>query len=158
MNPREMETVKEDARGRLDALLDEFGADPSCSDDLGVPRSSSGDPFFTARVLDALPEPLRWTGASPLTRVATLLAFHVAAAVVGVIVYRWASPRFFDQLSDRVSELSASPSAEGASPWAASLALAPGMDTASPGLAMLLVVLVVGLVAFWATRSHTRAT
>lgn len=132
---------------RIDALLSELDAE----DAAGVGSSSpvsGGDAFFTARVLNALPEPLRWTGATPMMRAATLLAFHVAAAVVGVIVYRWASPRLLDVAADRA--------AEAASPWAASLSLSPaGTDAAAPAAA---VVVVVGLVAFWATRSHTRAT
>ncbi len=133
---------------RLDALLSELGADENARID-GAPVSRvAGDVFFTARVLNALPEPLRWTGATPLTRAVTLLAFHVAAAVVGVVVYRWASPRLL--------EAAASRAAEAASPWAASLSLAPGgPDAAAPAAA---VVAVVGLVAFWATRSHTPAT
>ena len=130
--------------GRLDELLGELGAEGDA--DFRDP-TSGGDAFFTARVLDALPEPLRWTGASPLTRAATLLGFHVAAAVVGVMAYRWASPKIFD--------VAASRAAEAASPWASSLALVPVGDPVYPALA---VVAVVGLVAFWATRSHTRAT
>ncbi len=131
--------------GRLDQLLGELGAEAEASD-FRLP-TSGGDAFFTAQVLDALPEPLRWTGASPLTRVATILGFHVAAAVVGVMAYRWASPKIFD--------LAASRAAEAASPWASSLALVPVDDPVAPAVA---VVAFVGLVAFWATRSHTRAT
>lgn len=138
---------------RLDSLLSELDADGgSCAEPapLAPLGRSDGDPFFTARVLDALPEPLRWTGATPVMRAATLFAFHVAAAVVGVIVYRWASPRLLD--------VAASRAAEAASPWATSLSLAPaGTDSAAPAAAAA-VVAVVGLVAFWATRSHTRAT
>ncbi len=130
---------------RLDALLSELDADDSS----GFDTRPGADAFFTARVLQALPEPLRWTGASPLMRAVTLLAFHVAAGVVGVIVYRWASPRLLD--------VAASRAAEAASPWAASLSLSPGgSDSAAPAAAA--TVVVVGLVAFWATRSHTRAT
>jgi hypothetical protein len=132
--------------GRLDELLGELGAEAEADTEFHPP-ASGGDAFFTARVLDALPEPLRLTGASPLTRAATLLGFHVAAAVVGVIVYRWASPDIFD--------VAASRAAEAASPWASSLALVPVGDPVYPAMA---VVAVVGLVAFWATRSHTRAT
>lgn len=137
---------REQGQGRrLDALLDELGAQPEGDGRASV--SMRGDAFFTARVLDSLPEPLRWTGASPLTRAATLLAFNVAAAVVGVIVYRWASPQIFEVAANRATEA--------ASPWASSLALAPGVDAAYPAI---IVVLVVALVAFWATRTHTRAT
>lgn len=132
--------------GRLDELLGELGAEAEADTDFRPP-TSGGDAFFTAQVLDALPEPLRWTGASPLTRVATILGFHVAAAVVGVMAYRWASPKIFD--------VAASRAAEAASPWASSLALVPVDDPVVPAMA---VVAVVGLVAFWATRSHTRAT
>ncbi|MCR9165290.1 MAG: hypothetical protein ACE37F_26740 [Nannocystaceae bacterium] len=132
--------------GRLDELLCELGAEGESDAHAPAPMGG-GDVFFTARVLDALPEPLRWTGASPLTRAATLLGFHVAAAVVGVMAYRWASPRIFDVAATRA--------AEAASPWASSLALVPVDDPVYPALA---VVLVVGLVAFWATRSHTPAT
>lgn len=147
------DSVAPESGGRLDTLLSELDADgldgASTKPSVGpCPGPSGNDAFFTARVLDALPEPLRWTGATPLTRAATLLAFHVAAGVVGVIVYRWASPRLLD--------VAASRAAEAASPWASSLSLAPvGTDSAAPAAA---VVLVVGLVAFWATRSHTRAT
>lgn len=146
MNP--VPTRAGDNGGRLDSLLSELDADEgSCMDAAPLGRSD-GDAFFTARVLNALPEPLRWTGATPLMRATTLLAFHVAAAVVGVIVYRWASPRLLD--------IAASRAAEAASPWATSLSLTPaGTDSAAPAAA---VVAVVGLVAFWATRSHTRAT
>ncbi len=146
-------TRRDDEQGRLDELLGELLPEGSKVDpELDAPSRASiggGDAFFTARVLDALPEPLRWTGASPAMRAATLLAFHVAAAVVGVIVYRWASPKIVDQAASRA--------AEAASPWASSLAqLTPGAgDAAAPAAA---VVVVVGLVAFWATRSHTRAT
>ena len=146
-------------RPRLDALLDELGAD-STSAGTREFDAFGGDAFFTARVLDALPEPLRWTGASPLTRVATLLGFHAAAAVVGVLVYRWASPRLFEQISEQVAGMAAA-RPEGASVWAASGALVLGSDGSSSALTMVcvvLVVLLVGLVAFWATRSHTRAT
>jgi hypothetical protein len=132
---------------RIESLLSELDAEDTVGAGSDAPISG-GDAFFTARVLDALPEPLRWTGATPMMRAATLLAFHVAAAVVGVIVYRWASPRLLDVAADRA--------AEAASPWAASLPLSPaGTDAAAPAAA---VVAVVGLVAFWATRSHTRAT
>lgn len=135
--------------GRLDELLGELGAEVEADTDVRASTSmgAGGDSFFTARVLDALPEPLRWTGASPLTRAATLLGFHVAAAVVGVMAYRWASPKIFD--------VAASRAAEATSPWASSLALVPVGDPIYPAMA---VVAVVGLVAFWATRSHTRAT
>ncbi|MGH1343261.1 MAG: hypothetical protein ACRBN8_17005 [Nannocystales bacterium] len=147
----------------MDSLLSEFETDgrsdlgPDLGPDLEESRSAhhartparpAADVFFTARVLDALPEPLRWTGASPVMRAVTLLAFHIAAGVVGVIVYRWASPRLLDTAASRA--------AEAASPWASSLSLSSvGTDPAAPAAA---VVTVVGLVAFWATRSHTRAT
>lgn len=146
MNP--VPTRAGDEGGRLDSLLSELDADEGSCMDTAPRGRSDGDAFFTARVLNALPEPLRWTGATPLMRATTLFAFHVAAAVVGVIVYRWASPRLLD--------VAASRAAEAASPWATSLSLSPvGTDSAAPAAA---VVAVVGLVAFWATRSHTRAT
>jgi len=138
-------------QGRLDELLGELGA-PTARSRLDT-AASGGDAFFTARVLGALPEPLRWTGASPMMRAVTLLAFHVAAAVVGVIVYRWASPQFVDVAASRAAEV--------ASPWASSLALLPeGSRSAAtdPAYLAAAVVVVVALVAFWATRSHTRAT
>ena len=141
--------TSEEPRGRLDDLLCELGAEELSEVE---PPPVSGEAFFTARVLDALPEPLRWTGASPVMRAATLLAFHVAAAVVGVIVYRWASPRLLDDAASRA--------AEATSGWTSGLALAPmGADSAgtSAGLAVA-VVTGVAAVAFWATRSHTRAT
>ena len=163
------------AGGRLGALLDELDLDAFDPRGEGPDQAREGldetlealradaqpgprDAFFTARVLDALPEPLGWTGVSPLMRVATLLGFHVAAAVVGVIVYRWASPRVFDVAADRA--------AEAASPWAASLSLLPSSEAWSGALlgdaaypvAVAAVVSAVGVVAFWATRSHTRAT
>ena len=137
-----------DEGGRLESLLSELDVDEGSSVDDAPLGRPGGDAFFTARVLDALPEPLRWTGATPAMRAATLFAFHVAAAVVGVIVYRWASPRLL--------EVAASRAAEAASPWASSPSLsALGTDSAAPAAG---VVAVVGLVAFWATRSHTRAT
>ena len=135
--------------GRLEALLSELDAEDSGGSDVSLGEGrSGGDVFFTARVLDALPQPLRWTGATPVLRAVTLLGFHVAAAVVGVVVYRWASPKVLDVAVSRA--------AEAASPWAASLPLSSaGTDSAAQAAA---VVAIVGLVAFWATRSHTRAT
>ncbi len=136
---------------RLDELLAEVAADPQPS------RAEAGtsvapDAFFTARVLDALPQPLRWTGASPRARVLTLLGFHGAAGVVGVMAYRWASPRLLETASSRA--------AEAATPWASSLSsLLPGPESGAEGMAFAVaVVVVVGLVAFWACRPHTHAT
>jgi len=149
LGPTRPATLAPESGGRLDTLLSELDADGASGID-GSSVPPGNDAFFTARVLDALPEPLRWTGATPLMRAATLLAFHVAAGVVGVIVYRWASPRLLDVAASRAQEA--------ASPWASSLSLAPvGTDSATP-VAAASVVVVVGLVAFWATRSHTRAT
>jgi hypothetical protein len=135
----------------LDELMSELGAESEFdADGFDVPS----DAFFTARVLDALPEPLRMSGASPVMRAITLLGFHVAAAIVGVLVYRWASPRLLDVAASRAEEAT--------SGWASGLALAPLGDpagsTSGAAATVVGVVLVVGLVAFWATRSHTRAT
>ncbi len=136
---------------RLDELLrdvhPEAPAEASISSMSVVPGVSS-EALFTARVLDTLPEPLQWTGLTPRMRAATLLAFHVAAGVVAYLVFQWASPQLLESATDpfqqwvlRWSPLSAE---AGEGVWLGGLG----------GLA----VAVVALVAFWATRSHTRAT
>ncbi len=136
---------------RLDDLLAEVGRDGHAPGAEAEP-SLAPDAFFTARVLDSLPGPVRWTGVSPRARIMTLAGFHAAAALVGVMAYRWASPRLLDTASSRA--------AEAASPWASSLAsVLPGPETAAEGIAFAVAVIgVVGLVAFWASRPHTHAT
>ena len=65
-----------------------------------------------------------------------------------------------------LTEGAADRAAEAASPWAASLSLLPSSEAWSGALlgeaaypvAVAAVVSAVGVVAFWATRSHTRAT
>jgi hypothetical protein len=98
------------------------------------------DPFFTARVLDALPEPLRFTGLSPRERVAVLAIFHVLALVAAYGILRWAAPDAVDAVAD------------GAHAW-----FGLGLDVSAPWLTAFALV-AVALVAFISSRSHTRPT
>lgn len=96
-----------------------------------------GDPFFTARVLQCLPAPLRFTGLRPAGRAALLALFHVMALAVAYAVFTWATPGLLQ------------PVAEHAHDW-----LELGTD--ATGLLGLLTLALVAVVAFAASRSHTR--
>ena len=92
-------------------------------------------------MLETLPEPLAWTGVTPRVRVATLLAFQVAAAIVAYFALQWAAPGWFADLEIVAND------------WV------PHAGGGPEGTAMAAcALLVVAGVAFWATRSHTPAT
>lgn len=97
------------------------------------------DPFFTARVLGDLPRPLAWTGLTPRRRMAVLGAFHLAAAIVAVLVMQWAMPQSVAHVAQR------------AHGW-----LQADLDLSMLG--GLAAVALVVLVAFGSSRAHTRAT
>ncbi len=137
--------------GRLRELLDDLGASESAAEGLVEPEPDA-DVFFTRRVLDTLPEPLRFTGLTPRMRAITLLGFHLAAGVVAVLVFRWASPKLLDAAAKTASNWT---SAGAASLGANASSLGGGADSMVPAV---LTVAAVGLIAFWATWSHTRAT
>lgn len=69
---------------RLARLLDELEVDAVSEDDIDPAAPIRGaDAFFTARVLDALPSRLAFTGLTPLQRAGLLAAFHGLAVVAG---------------------------------------------------------------------------
>lgn len=100
----------------------------------------SGDPFFTARVLDALPEPLRFTGLSPRSRTTLIVGVHaLAAAMAYVLIGMW-QPQWLSSTAD----------------WAHdSLEFGAGESSTLLSIAA---VAVVAVVAFASARSHTRTT
>ncbi|MEM6290244.1 MAG: hypothetical protein AAGA54_03235 [Myxococcota bacterium] len=133
---------------RLSALLADLGASESAAEGLVEPEPEA-DVFFTRRVLDTLPEPLRFTGLSPRMRAFTLLGFHLAAGVVAVLVFRWASPKLLDAAAKTAANYT--------SGLATSMELGAG-GGAEGMVPAALTVAAVALIAFWATWSHTRAT
>jgi hypothetical protein len=101
------------------------------------------DPFFTARVVDELPEPLRWTGLSPNRRMLLLAAFHLAAGGIAYSVLAWLTPELLTTAADT------------AHAWLGSSEASAG-TTVSWGAAVAAVV-GVGLIAFVSTKSHNPA-
>jgi hypothetical protein len=94
------------------------------------------DPFFTARVLDALPEPLRFTGLTPRRRAAVLAGFHLLAAAVAYAIVAGRAPAIADQAHDLLGDTSAF-----------------GVDASAPWLTAL-VLGIVAVVAFVSSTSH----
>ncbi len=96
------------------------------------------DPFFTDRVLRALPTPLRFTGITPRRRAMVLGAFHALALLSAYVVFAWAAPGSMDSLAASAHHV-----------------LETGLDPSglwmAAGLAFTLVVAIV------AGRSHTTA-
>lgn len=155
----------------FDASVDGRAIDEQALDQLEALDDVRGgtDVFFTARVLDALPDPLAWTGLTPRMRAATLLAFHFAAGVVAVLVFRWASPQSLHTLFETTASwfdgsttgsglaVAGNTSGNMGDGWSAGLSglgLGPGGEGVLP---VAVAVSVVAVVALWASRSHSRA-
>lgn len=126
-----------EGRGRLDELLEDLDLERSEVDGGG---DLSADAFFTARVVECLPAPLRGTGLRPTVRTTLLVGVHLLAALLGYVVLTSVTPGWFEPVARHAHEwLEFQPDAAGA----ASLALGLGL---------------VAVVAFLCCRSHTAAT
>jgi hypothetical protein len=112
--------------------------------DAGLRSNPSTDPFFTARVLDALPAPLSFTGLTPRERAAVLAVFHVIAGVVAYAIAAVFAPEAVSSLADQAHDMVGDASAL-------------GVDASAPWLTAF-VLGIVALVAFVSSRSHTSAT
>ncbi len=162
-------TLRRDPKGRtwLPAAAQAWVRDdPECaamlSDFVAGERELFGqadvgpDPFFTARVLDALPPPLRFTGLTPRGRAAVLAVFHVIAGAVayGIFVWLTASPAG-STASTGVPDYAAAVADRAHDVLAGVAAL--GVDASAPWLTAF-VLGVVALVAFVSSRFNTRPT
>jgi hypothetical protein len=87
---------------RCRARLAEFVADQRA---LYAEADLGPDPFFAARVLGALPEPLRFTGLTPRRRVAVLGTFYGLASGVGVFVFGWLQPAVLSDVAARAHDV-----------------------------------------------------
>lgn len=145
-------TLRRDPRGRtwLPAEMHAWvERDPKCAAELAAfvegerelfaEAELLADPFFTARVLGALPEPLRFVGLSPKLRALVLLGFQALAVLLGYAVFSWASSGVLVDL------------ASGSVDW---------LELAPEGGAWLSVLAVgmVAAVAFMSSKPHTPAT
>ena len=110
----------------------------------GLRSDPSTDPFFTARVLDALPAPLSFTGLTPRQRAAVLAVFHVIAGGVAYAIAAVFAPEYMSGLADQAHDVLGDASAL-------------GVDASAPWLTAF-VLGIVALVAFVSSRSHTSAT
>ena len=123
---------------RLRSLMDELEVDEAVFQTAVEPHGvERGDPFFTAQVLAALPSRLAFTGLTPLERVAILSFFYVVAGAVAVAVGWTFAPGLLDNVAHH------------AHGWFEGVAEVPW----TWGVAA---VVLVGVVAFGVTRSHTR--
>ncbi len=132
-------------RSALRRLLDDLDPAASHSDvefsELSPPGPPGAtDPFFTARVLDALPQPLRFTGLSPRSRTTLIVGVHaLAAAMAYVLIGMW-QPQWLATTADWAHDSMEFGAGEGST------------------LLSVAAVALVAVVAFATARSHTRTT